>query len=74
MLESKAEVSFKNGQIVKYGTEGSVRLDFVLFDEWNNIICAWDLKTGSARLTAERINEIIQVVGKGVFEIFEERG
>ena len=71
MLESKAEVSFKNGQIVKYGTEGIVRLDVVLFDEWNNIICTCDLKTGSARLTAERINEIIQVVGKGVLRFLK---
>ena len=70
----RAEVSFLNGREVDYGTKGSVRLDVVCFGDNGDIICAWDLKTGSAILTENRITQIIEVVGKGFFNIFEIRG
>lgn len=54
----KTEVSFLNGEIVPYGTKGSVRFDVVQFDSNNNPVMAWDFKTGAAVLNDERISEM----------------
>jgi hypothetical protein len=66
----KTEVSFKDGKMVPYGTKGSVRFDVVQFDSNDNPVMAWDFKTGSAQLTAARIEKMQQAIGKGV-EILE---
>ncbi len=66
----RSEVSYKNGKEVKYGTPGSIRFDAVLYDKANKPIAAWDFKTGSARLTATRIENMQKAIGEGV-EIFE---
>ncbi|HTD06251.1 RHS repeat-associated core domain-containing protein [Undibacterium sp.] len=51
------EVSYLNGQVVPYGTKGSVRLD-VVNGPVNAPISVYDLKTGSAALTPARIQQI----------------
>lgn len=53
------EVSYLNGNLVPHGTKGSVRLDAVVGDI-NKPSSVFDLKTGGARLTPKRINEIRQ--------------
>lgn len=44
-------------------TKGSIRFDVVLLTENNIPICAWDFKTGSARLTEERIRTMLKKSG-----------
>jgi hypothetical protein len=51
------EVSYLNGQVVPYGTKGSVRLD-VVNGPVNAPVSVFDLKTGSASLTPARIQQI----------------
>jgi len=53
----RAEVSYLNGQQVRYATRGSVRLDIVAYSK-GNPVAIFDLKTGTARLTAARIRQI----------------
>jgi hypothetical protein len=62
----RSEVSFLNGRIVDYGTPGSVRLDAVQFGPNNQVLSVFDLKTGSATLTPQRILQIQQQVGSPV--------
>ncbi|MGA2280262.1 MAG: toxin TcdB middle/N-terminal domain-containing protein [Verrucomicrobiota bacterium] len=62
----QSEVSFLNGKIVNYGTPGSVRLDVVHFAPNNQVLSAFDLKTGSATLTPQRILQIQQQVGSPI--------
>lgn len=52
-----SEVSYLNGQVVPYGTPGSVRLDVVVGSP-GAPTAIWDLKTGSAVLTPSRIAQI----------------
>ena len=52
------EVSYKDGEIVPYGTKGSIRFDVVQYDKTGTPIRAWDFKTGSATLTQGRINQM----------------
>ena len=54
----KTEVSYSGGREVAYGTRGSIRFDVMLFDEGGTPIQAWDFKTGSAVLTASRIEQM----------------
>ena len=51
------EVSYLDGRIVPYGTRGSVRLDVVEGDPLEPS-AVYDLKTGSATLTPQRIAQI----------------
>lgn len=53
-----AEVSYLNGEEVRYGTPGSVRVDVVQGPR-DNPIAVFDLKAGNALLTYKRINEIL---------------
>lgn len=48
------EVSYKNGQVVPYGTKGSVRADAVWGDV-NAPSAIFDLKTGGAKLTPKNV-------------------
>ncbi len=68
-----AEVSYKNGKIVDYGTPGSVRLDAVELDLHGKPVAVYDLKTGSAHLTPERIEQIRKEVGNPDLPVFEIR-
>jgi hypothetical protein len=52
-----SEVSYLNGQVVPYGTPGSVRFDVVVGSP-GAPTAIWDLKTGSAVLTPSRIAQI----------------
>lgn len=56
----RTEVSYMNGLQVPYGTAGSVRLDAVEFDVNGKILQIFDLKTGGATLTPQRIQQIQQ--------------
>jgi len=61
------EVSYMNGNLVRRGTKGSVRLDVVEGDPWSPT-AVYDLKTGTAKLTPQRVQQIQQHVpgGSGV--------
>ena len=65
------EVSYKNGEVVDFGTPGSIRVDAVLGDI-NNPIAAWDLKTGSATLSPSRIAKMQVAIGQTI-PIFQIR-
>ncbi len=56
------EKSFKNDLVVKYGTAGSVRADVVLQSSKGSVLQIWDLKTGSAILSAKQTTNYIQNV------------
>jgi RHS repeat-associated protein len=58
------EVSYLNGQVVPYGTKGSVRLD-VVAGETGRPVAVYDLKTGAAELTPARIQQIRQNLPQG---------
>ena len=52
------EISYKNGEIVPYGTKGSIRFDVLQYNQKGVPIAAWDFKTGSATLTTTRIEQM----------------
>ena len=58
LKDVRCEVSYKNGQLVPYGEQGSVRLDTVLLGATGDPIYAIDIKTGGASLTPSRIDRI----------------
>ena len=62
----RTEVSFKDGKEVAYGTKGSIRFDVLECDKKGNVIAAYDLKTGSATLTEERIAEMRKHLRKDI--------
>ena len=72
------EQSFTLGDVVRYGLDGSIRTDVILRDESGKIIAVYDVKTGSARLKGERVQEIRAhlKIGKDVpiFELHVDRG
>lgn len=51
------EISYLNGNIAKYGTKGSVRLD-VAIGSATAPTSAFDLKTGTAVLSQARVQQI----------------
>jgi RHS repeat-associated protein len=59
--ELHSEVSYRNGEVVEYGTEGSVRVDAVIGNKHlpNAIV---DLKTGDAELSQGRVDELLKHV------------
>ena len=59
-----SEVSYKGGEYVKTGTLGSKRVDVILGTP-EKPIAIFDLKTGGARLTPERIAEIRRNLPQG---------
>ena len=59
-----SEVSYENGMVVKNGTRGSVRLDVVQGDT-SQPAAVYDLKTGSGKLTPNRIAQIRSQLPKG---------
>ena len=58
----RTEVSYRDGEIVDYATPGSKRFDVILFggENCDTPIIAWDFKTGKAKLTAKRIEELLE--------------
>jgi hypothetical protein len=50
-------VSYLNGNVVKRGTPGSVRVDAVIGPEDNQIFVV-DLKTGNSKLTPQRVRKL----------------
>jgi len=54
----KTETTYLAGQEVKYGTKGGVRIDVIEYNPDGSIKAVYDLKTGGAKLTEERISEI----------------
>ena len=58
------EKSYLNGELVDWGTPGSVRLD-VVEGPLDSPTAIYDLKTGSARLTRARIAQIQKHVPGG---------
>lgn len=54
----RVEESYMNHKSAKYGASGSIRFDVVLVDAGGNPIVAWDFKTGSATLSASRIDQM----------------
>ncbi len=62
----RTEVSYLNGKIVDYGTKGSARLDAGLYNSKNELIQAFDLKTGGAKLTSKQVEHIQNQTGKQI--------
>jgi len=62
----QTEMSYLNGAEVPYGTPGSIRIDVGQYSANGQIQSVFDLKTGSATLTAARIQQIQQAVGSQV--------
>jgi hypothetical protein len=66
------------GVDLRYGSLGSVRTDVILRDDSGDPVAIYDVKTGGARLTAARAQELRQAVAPGsdipVIEIHVERG
>ena len=58
-MNLNTEVSYSGGQVVQRGTPGSVRVDVVRGNP-NNPGAAFDLKTGAAKLTPARTQQIQQ--------------
>lgn len=54
----RTEISFKDGVEVQYGKKGSIRFDVLEYDKKGNLVAVYDLKTGGAKLTEERIAEM----------------
>lgn len=52
------EVSYLNGEIVPYGTRGSIRFDVLQYNQNGIPIAAWDFKTGTVTLTTARIEQM----------------
>jgi hypothetical protein len=70
----RTEVSYLNGRIVPRGTAGSVRLDVVEVGTNGQILNVYDLKTGSATLTTQRIQQIqSHIPGGSNIPVFEVR-
>jgi hypothetical protein len=54
----RPEQTYLSGSDARYGTRGAVRIDAGEYDPCGNLIAVYDLKTGSAALTANRIRTI----------------
>jgi hypothetical protein len=61
-----SEVSYKNGQVVPYGTKGSVRVDKVAGDI-NKPSAIYDLKTGGAKVTTKDVAKYMLHVPENLF-------
>jgi hypothetical protein len=60
------EQSFVAGDLVRYGADGSMRTDVTFWDEQHSeILAIFDLKTGKAKLTDARIDEMRLAVKRG---------
>ena len=68
----RVEKSYMGGVEVSHGTKGSIRFDVVLVGPDDLPICAWDFKTGTARLTEARIRAMLEKSGLDI-PIFEVR-
>ena len=66
------EVSYKDGELVPYGTPGSIRFDVLQYDRNGNPIAAWDFKTGNATLSQARILRMQEASGLHI-PIYEVR-
>jgi hypothetical protein len=53
------EVSYLNGEVVDWGTPGSVRVDVVMGPSRWDPLALFDLKTGAEGLTPSRIQELL---------------
>lgn len=64
-LDFIAERSFlkENGEKADYGVKNTVRID-VLEKTSQNTVCVYDIKTGNARFTIGRMNEVALTVAK----------
>ena len=74
--EVRAEISYLDGFEVKPGTPGSIRIDAGVFDKSGKLIMVYDLKTGSASLSVQRIVQISKHLPKEsqkvpIFEIYQ---
>jgi hypothetical protein len=67
------EQSFDLGAVVRYGLDGSVRTDIVLRDRSGIPIAIYDLKTGNAKLTPSRVQELRNAVGGQNIPVIELR-
>ncbi|NEU12076.1 hypothetical protein G3T14_08020 [Methylobacterium sp. BTF04] len=62
------EQSFSLGDLVRYGLDGSIRTDAILRDGRTiaaPVLAVFDIKTGGAKLTPERADEIRMHLGVG---------
>jgi RHS repeat-associated protein len=64
-----SEVSYLNGNIVRRGTPGSIRVDIVYGPSRETPMAIYDLKTGQAKLTSKRVAEIRRHLPPGYQDI-----
>lgn len=66
------------GMDLRYGSLGSIRTDVILRNDIGDPIAIYDVKTGGARLTAARVEELRTAVASGtripVIELHLQRG
>ena len=62
---SDVETTFSDVPGALYGSKGSIRTDIVLRNEIGDIIAIYDVKTGGAKLTSRRVQEIRDKTGAG---------
>jgi hypothetical protein len=61
-----SEQSFDWDGTVRYGLDGSIRTDVILWDEnREKVIAIWDLKTGKAKLYGARVRQLKAMVPGG---------
>ncbi len=67
------EQSWSVKELADYGIAGSIRTDVYLKDRLGRPLAIYDVKTGNARLTPRRIQELRGAVGAGNIPVIELR-
>jgi len=67
------EHSLSRDDYNEYGAAGTVRTDVLLLDRFRRPVAIYDVKTGNARLTARRIQELRNAAGAGDIPVIELR-
>jgi hypothetical protein len=57
----------------EYGDAGSVRTDVLLLDRFGRALAIYDVKTGNAKLTPKRMQELRHAAGAGDIPVIELR-
>ncbi len=58
IASSDVETTFSLAKTFRYGSKGSIRTDVVLRNDIGDIIAIYDVKTGGAKITRERAEEL----------------
>lgn len=61
--QNGVEQSWSLEELVRYGLAGSIRTDVYLKGPSGAVLAIYDVKTGNARLTPQRVQELRRAVG-----------